>query len=103
MKVRKMIKRIPLWISEKIDNYFVYHVSKVNPVLATRAHYFKIMIKKLNLNNPKEFNEKLQWLQLNTYLNNETVKRCVDKYRVPAIVGLMMVGWPPQTMHTDIW
>lgn len=45
--------------------------------------YFKIMLKeKLNLQNPKTFNEKLQWLKLNYYPNNDLVINCTDKYAV---------------------
>lgn len=45
--------------------------------------YFKIVLKeKLNLDNPKTFNEKLQWLKLYYYPNNDLVVKCADKYRV---------------------
>lgn len=39
-----------------------------------------IMKKKLNLNNPKTFNEKLQWLKVNN--KNEEYTKLVDKYSV---------------------
>lgn len=45
--------------------------------------YFKIVLKyKLNLNNPKTFNEKIQWLKLYEWPNNDLVIKCTDKYRV---------------------
>ena len=45
--------------------------------------YFKIVLKeKLNLKQPKTFNEKLQWLKLYYYPNNDLVIKCADKYRV---------------------
>lgn len=45
--------------------------------------YFKIVLKeKLDLENPKTFNEKLQWLKLYYYPNNDMVVKCSDKYSV---------------------
>lgn len=45
--------------------------------------YFKLLLGyKLNLINPKTFNEKLQWLKLNYLPNNENVIMCADKYKV---------------------
>lgn len=42
--------------------------------------YFSKMKKKLNLDNPKTFNEKLQWLKL--YDRNPLYTKLVDKYEV---------------------
>lgn len=45
--------------------------------------YFKIVMKqKLDLENPKTFNEKIQWYKLNNCLNNKTIIECCDKYRI---------------------
>ena len=45
--------------------------------------YFKIVLKEdLDLKNPKTFNEKLQWLKLYYFPNNELVVKCTDKYDV---------------------
>lgn len=45
--------------------------------------YFKVVLQeKLNLDNPKTFNEKLQWLKLYYYPNNDLVVKCADKYMV---------------------
>ena len=35
----------------------------------------------LNLDNPTSFNEKIQWMSLNYYANNDEVHRIVDKYQ----------------------
>ena len=40
------------------------------------------MKKRLDLNNPKTFNEKLQWLKLYYFPKNSTVIQCADKYSV---------------------
>ena len=45
--------------------------------------YFKIVLKyKLNLDNPKTFNEKIQWLKLYEWPFNDLVVSCSDKYKV---------------------
>ncbi|MDG4716357.1 ATP-grasp fold amidoligase family protein [Winogradskyella marincola] len=45
-----------------------------------KAKYFLKNNKQLNIENPQEFTEKLQWLNLNLY--NEDYKDFVDKYEV---------------------
>lgn len=45
--------------------------------------YSRILLKKkINLKEPKTFNEKIQWLKLNDYSKNELVILATDKYRV---------------------
>ena len=45
--------------------------------------YFKIVLgKKLNLDNPQTFNEKLQWCKLFDYPRSKRVVTCTDKYAV---------------------
>ncbi len=45
--------------------------------------YYKIVLHKdLDLENPKTFNEKLQWYKLNYFPNNPLVVQCTDKYLV---------------------
>ena len=45
--------------------------------------YFKIVMKyRLNLKDPKTFNEKIQWLKLYEWPNNDLAILCSDKYRV---------------------
>lgn len=46
--------------------------------------YKKRTGKKLNLDNPKTFNEKIQWLKL--YYKNDKMHNCVDKYEARKIV-----------------
>ena len=70
---------------------FLYNIRRKCQVIAHKVMpdeflsklYFKIVMKKkLNLNNPKTFNEKLQWLKLNYMPNNELIIQCTDKYEV---------------------
>ena len=45
--------------------------------------YYKIVLhKKLNLDNPQTFNEKIQWMKLYYYPKNPLVVNCSDKYAV---------------------
>ena len=46
----------------------------------TKYYYRKVMGKKLNLKNPKTFNEKLNWLKL--HYRNSIMPSLVDKYQV---------------------
>ena len=54
----------------------------ISPELTTRLMYLYNFKKPLNLRNPSNFNEKLQYLKLKTYYNNPVITQCVDKYRV---------------------
>lgn len=48
----------------------------------TKVYYRIVIKKKLNLTNPKTFNEKIQWYKLYYCPNNELVVKCSDKYAV---------------------
>lgn len=75
--------------SIKIIN-FVYHFSiRVTanrcPKVASKIKYFGTFGRKLNLKNPKTFNEKLMWIKLN---EDDTLKTlCTDKYKVRKYVS----------------
>ena len=57
-------------------------MSSVAPGLTTRLIYFYNFRKRLDLENPKTFNEKIQFLKLKTYYNNPVITQCVDKWRL---------------------
>lgn len=48
----------------------------------SKIYYYMFFKRRLNLEEPKFFNEKIRWLALNYYPYNETVVRCTDKYEV---------------------
>lgn len=54
----------------------------ISPVLNTKIRYKAAFGKKINLNNPITFNEKIQWLKLNKYMNDPLVIQCADKLLV---------------------
>ena len=56
---------------------------KILPDEVMSKIYFRIVLKKkLNIKEPKTFNEKLQWLKLYYFPYNSTVIQCADKYAV---------------------
>lgn len=54
----------------------------ISPKLNTAVTYHVKFGRKLNLDTPHTFNEKVLWLKFNTYWNNETIKQCADKLKV---------------------
>lgn len=54
----------------------------ISPKLNTKMRYKKVFGKRLDLENPKTFNEKIMWLKLNCYIKDPLVIKCADKYRV---------------------
>ena len=69
----------------------VYKLRRKAQVLAHRiipnktlsTFYSRIVLKKkVDLSNPKTFNEKIQWCMLNYYPENPLVVKCADKFAV---------------------
>ncbi|CDM88961.1 ATP-grasp fold amidoligase family protein [Xenorhabdus bovienii] len=65
-----------------LKNKLFYHVCKLFPEFVTKLIYKERLNKKLNLEKPVTFNEKLQWLKLNTYKDSKLVTKCADKFSV---------------------
>lgn len=58
----------------------VYHIL---PKKTLSGIYYRILVHaKLNLDNPKTLNEKLQWLKLFYFPNDALAVKCTDKYQV---------------------
>ncbi len=75
---------------------FLYKLRRKGQVIAhkilpdaflSKIYYKKVLGKKLNLDNPQTFNEKIQWMKLYYYPNNEKVINCTDKYKVRKYLG----------------
>lgn len=62
--------------------FVVHPLCRMNPTLATKVLFRAVMNQKLDLEHPKTFNEKIQYLKLNDYYNNKTITMAVDKYAV---------------------
>lgn len=61
-------------------------ITLISPKLNTKLYYYISHGKKLELKNPKGFNEKILWLKLNRYNKDELVRKCSDKYTVRSFV-----------------
>ena len=80
LKKNSFIKRSFLAFQKNITTIMV----KVSPVLATKYIFKRATGKSLDLNNPKSFNEKVQWLKL--YWQHPFVVKCADKYEVRSFI-----------------
>lgn len=85
MKLNELIKH---------PQYLLYYIDKLGIHILSDKEYLKmqyeiVMGKKLNLDNPKTFNEKLQWLKLNDRKPEYTdmVDKCKSKEYVSKIIG----------------
>ena len=82
---KSIIERIKLRTESYYKTYrrkFLNHLCVISPVAASKILYKDKIGRKLDLKNPTDFNEKAQWLKLNTYYKNPVVTICVDKLRV---------------------
>lgn len=62
-------------------------VSRIDIELSTKIMYRAVTHKKLNLDEPSSFNEKLCWLKLREFPDDPLVIRCTDKSTVPDYVS----------------
>ena len=83
-KIRKIVKiikyppRLLMYLDKK-------GIIRLNDKMYLKILYKIILNKKLDLNNPKTFNEKLQWLKI--YDRNPEYTKMVDKYDVKKYVS----------------
>lgn len=73
-KIYNLAKRIIIIKNKVLIKYF--HIQ------ASKYLYKKTFHRKINLKNPKRFNEKIMWLKLNKYYKNPDIIKCVDKIKV---------------------
>ncbi|MBQ3740546.1 MAG: hypothetical protein II856_05050 [Bacteroidales bacterium] len=59
-----------------------YTLTSLSPELSVRTLYRIYHRTKLNLQDPQTLDEKIQWMKLHYYKDNELVKQCADKLRV---------------------
>ena len=65
-----------------LSHWFVCFLSRISPRLNYSYRYWRNFGRKVNLKRPQTFNEKIFWLELNRYIENELVIQCSDKLRV---------------------
>lgn len=71
---------------------FRYALTRISPKLNVRVLFRHCHHLKLNLKNPQTLDEKLQWMKIHYYKDNELVKQCADKYRVREYVEACGLG-----------
>lgn len=84
MKVEKTLKAVIKYIAQPsyrfgINSYLGFYNNTTDEEYLKKLFFYK-MDQKLNLTNPKSFNEKLQWLKLYDHRPEYTIM--VDKYEV---------------------
>ena len=80
-KIKKVLKN-PLLLFVFLNNNNILVLSDKTYL---KLRYFASFKKRLNLDNPKTFNEKLQWLKL--YDRNPIYTNMVDKYEVKKYIA----------------
>ena len=70
---------------QKIDNEILRFLCYISPTYVSKVRFKRSFARELNLDNPKTFNEKLQWLKLNNRKSIYTTM--VDKYSVKKFVS----------------
>lgn len=60
--------------------FILNNLARFSPVIATKLLHYRVTGEILELDNPKLFNDKLQWLKL--YYQNDLIVQCSDKYEV---------------------
>lgn len=97
--MNSMIREFQKKIWSKVSKY----AYKVSPVFASKLLFLFAMKKRLDLKNPKTFNEKIQWLKL--YWQDPRVAVCGDKYDLRFYVkecGLEEILNPIYGVYTDV-
>lgn len=79
----KSLKKINKYLlKQKIKLTYLSILTIISPKLNTKVFYEKRMGKKLDLDNPKDLNEKIQWLKLYKLYPNKLITKCADKVEV---------------------
>lgn len=66
----------------KLSVLYYRTLSIISPTLNTRIRYWKSLKRRLDLDNPKSFKEKLLFLKLRRYIKDPLVIKCADMYAV---------------------
>lgn len=67
---------------DSVEQFYYRHLT--SDIKWIKKHYKKQQGKELNLDNPVEFGEKLQWLKL--YWHDPLARKCADKYLVREVI-----------------
>ena len=74
-------------IVSNVLNNVMRTISHFNPTLASKIRYKHDFVKRVNLKNPQTLNEKMMYLKLNRYWNQQFVADRADKYAVRKVIA----------------
>lgn len=94
------IRKVEFDIYKKMRKIFFSTLTHISPELNAKVRYREIFRKRLPLENPKTFEEKMLWLKLNNYNHNPLVVKCADKYEVRDYVRSCGCG---QILNDLLW
>lgn len=80
MSIKEALKKNKVFMRlyDKLLPYYCIHFTKP----AVKMLYKQFFQKPLDLDNPRDLNEKINWLKIYCYKNDPLVAQCADKYRV---------------------
>ena len=82
-QIKKVVKQTGFYFfCFNIKELYWRRLVEMDVVSATKKLYKKKMKRELDLAKPQLLNEKVQYLKLNDYLNNDLITRLADKYEV---------------------
>lgn len=80
MSTKEALKKnkVFMYFYDKLLPYYCIYFTKP----AVKMLYKQFFQKPLDLDNPRDLNEKINWLKIYRYKNDPLVAQCADKYRV---------------------
>ena len=96
-KIKEILKKNPTIYAlnekyQKIKFNAISQLSSISPDLVTKIRYKNVFFKKLDIDNPQNYNEKIIWLKARKYANDPLVTQCADKYAVREYVEKCGLG-----------
>lgn len=79
-------------LRSKPNLYFRYLLTLLSPRLNINFFFKRCHGRRPDLKNPKTLDEKIQWMKLHYYRDNDLVCQCADKYRVREYVEAQGLG-----------
>ncbi len=83
--MKPLLRRIGVFLIKKVIRYKNALLIRISPVLYLKSKYRKLFGMNINLDNPKGFAEKIQWLKINN--QDERIVKYADKFLVREFVA----------------
>lgn len=91
MSIKELIKKTTICM--KVYYVLLPYYCRFFPVQAGKMLYRQTFQKELNLKEPKDLNEKINWLKIYLYRKDARVAQCADKYRVREYIKSKNLGF----------